>query len=621
MVTHMKEGVEESTDLPFFTVEEFEKSCLNSLLDNFSGIRLFELSKILQAALKEHVAGASDWRVIKLFELLTSVHFDVSKDQVYSPMLITGEGRRTVIPSDLSTEQLNVFAGIAEKLQCSLLRAFIADMVWTCDRRNHWKMSYVSCESFSDVMQGYLSGHQIDQFDQGDLVSSAVIDYLERSFQIMAGVGRKKDLPSYISSVWEQLWKLANDKRHGLAFVRVCDLGLAHGMLDHKTAGDSAARLAKESTLGYPMAAKRVWELAAYCYKRVGDEENRLLCRLGAVQELLIMRDGVSQAMAKASWTRDAIQELRQIGGQKERIRTLWNELLDFQDAALDEMANFSLPIDLSDEAERVRKAFENLDVSSLLRVFIILSKAVDVEVLKAHALDAAKSAPLSAMMGATRIDREGKVVVQVPGLNLEGAPDEKWFKHQSTQYLDFTYLQVVNGSILPALNVIRHEQPVYERYLHAIVELSPFVPLGFRENYARGFWMMFQGDFTGAAYLLVPQLENSLRYVLAITNQESSKMNPDSTQEDRSLSGLLEYKRRELEAVFGVNNIYEIDLLFNYKGGPALRHEVAHGKLTSGACHHYSTIYACWLIYRLTFSPLYNTWDDRVAPILSQLR
>lgn len=392
-------------------------------------------------------------------------------------------------------------------------------------------------------------------------------------------------------------------------------------MLDHKDTGDSAARLARESTRGYPMAAKRVWELAAYCYKRVGDEEKQLLCQLGAVQQLLIMRDGVSQAMAKASWTRDAIQELRQIGGQKERIRTLWNELLDFQEAALDEMASFSLPIDLSDEAERVKKAFENLDVSSLLKIFIILSKTVDVDVLRAHALDVAKSAPLSAMMGATRVDREGKVIVRVPGLNIEGVPDEKWFKHQSAQYLDFIYLQVVNGSILPALNVIRYEQPVYERYLHAIVELSPFVPLGFRENYARGFWMMFQGDFTGAAYLLIPQLENSLRYVLSITNQESSKMNPDSTQEDRSLSGLLEYKRVELEAVFGVSNVYEIDLLFNYKGGPALRHEVAHGKLTSGACHHHSTIYACWLIYRLTFTPLYKTWDDRVAPIFSQLR
>ncbi len=55
--------------------------------------------------------------------------------------------------------------------------------------------------------------------------------------------------------------------------------------------------------------------------------------------------------------------------------------------------------------------------------------------------------------------------------------------------------------------------------------------------------------------------------------------------QEDWSLSGLLSNRREQLESVFGLDLIYTIDLLFNFKGGPCLRHEIAHGKLVPATC------------------------------------
>jgi hypothetical protein len=87
--------------------------------------------------------------------------------------------------------------------------------------------------------------------------------------------------------------------------------------------------------------------------------------------------------------------------------------------------------------------------------------------------------------------------------------------------------------------------------------------------------------------------------------------------QEDRSLSGLLLSLRPELEEIFGPDLINEIDLLFNFRAGPSLRHEIAHGKLTTGACYHRDAIYACWLIYRLTCLPLVRYWPEQVAPAI----
>lgn len=151
------------------------------------------------------------------------------------------------------------------------------------------------------------------------------------------------------------------------------------------------------------------------------------------------------------------------------------------------------------------------------------------------------------------------------------------------------------------------------------IISMSPFVPTGHEHLMALGFTRFFQGDYASAAYLLIPQLENSLRFVLLNSNRETSKIKPDLLQEDRSLSGLLQSLKPELEEIFGADLVNEIDLLFNFRAGPALRHEVAHGKLTSGACYHPSAIYACWLMYRLTCLPLVREWKAQVAPAIEQ--
>lgn len=160
---------------------------------------------------------------------------------------------------------------------------------------------------------------------------------------------------------------------------------------------------------------------------------------------------------------------------------------------------------------------------------------------------------------------------------------------------------------------------PLEERHFAPIANMSPFVPYGHEHLFALGFARLWQGDYASAAHLLIPQLENSLRYVLLNANRDSSKIKPDLLQEDRSLSGLLQWLRPQLEEVFGADLVNEIDLLFNYRAGPALRHEMAHGKMSAGACYHRSGIYACWLIYQLTCLPLIRHWKDKVGPAIEQ--
>lgn len=94
-------------------------------------------------------------------------------------------------------------------------------------------------------------------------------------------------------------------------------------------------------------------------------------------------------------------------------------------------------------------------------------------------------------------------------------------------------------------------------------------------------------------AVQITASVVNSLCHVISDAGIDTSKLDEELLQEDRSLNGLLINRREQLESVFGIDLIYTIDLLFTLKGGQYLRHEIALDKLASGACYLHSSIYA----------------------------
>jgi hypothetical protein len=120
------------------------------------------------------------------------------------------------------------------------------------------------------------------------------------------------------------------------------------------------------------------------------------------------------------------------------------------------------------------------------------------------------------------------------------------------------------------------------------------------------GFARFFCGDFISALHVLVPQVENSLRYVLKQAAVDPSSIKTDMTRESRTISVMLEKDRAVLEKIIGPAIVFEVGNLFDFRGGPSLRDELAHGLLSSGACYGPDAIYACWFIFRLCCLPLF---------------
>jgi hypothetical protein len=594
---------------------------LATVLDGLECVDDHTLEQALDHAVQDAEArgDADAQRGYRLLSILCTFHLRVEDPaEAWGPRWQGPEGR-SYTASDLRGEQTAILAGTIDSIAHPALRARVADVVWYNDR-SQGAAATSAVEAYCEVIERRLKGTYVRRFAGLEGSIHDLVDWFHRALQIAAMSQNRGETPESIKSVFEALYERARVAEQYVSFVKVARLGLKYGLIDWaRVAPDAEGIAERRAGGGYPMAVQGAWDLAAQGYAKLGDGDAKRRCQERSVDETLRMREQVGSAAARAHWTRKAIGELRSAGGFRDRIAALRTELRDLQDASLDEFGQFSIPLDLTKERQGTIEVFEGLTLPGVLLQFAILSTSPKVSELRRQALEGRKRSFFGSLVGASYSDREGKTVAESPAVPLDSEPSEDWFKEQSLRYFDLWRQQIVGGFIEPARRTVMARFPLEDRHFGPIVGMSPFVPPGHEHLFALGFARFWQGDDASAAHLLIPQLENSLRHVLLNANRESSNIKPDLLQEDRSLSGLFQRLRAELEEIFGNDLVNEMDLLFNHRPGPALRHEMAHGKMSAGACYHPTGVYACWLIYQLTCLPLVRHWKGEVAPAIEQ--
>jgi hypothetical protein len=82
----------------------------------------------------------------------------------------------------------------------------------------------------------------------------------------------------------------------------------------------------------------------------------------------------------------------------------------------------------------------------------------------------------------------------------------------------------------------------------------------------------------------------------------------------------LFQELRTELDRAFGVEITTDLENIFLTKPGPYLRHALSHGLLVDASPYGPDAIYACWLLFRLCFLPLFpelETLSREVSDLL----
>ena len=616
----MREKLEHDTARPLGEV--WLELDLDAVLAAIDASDAMALTRPLRDAAKSADADGDNLTASALHLLadICTIHFRPDdRAEPFGPLIDFG-AQRSCTASDLRGEHTKAMALLAPSVANSVLRARLADLAWYNDRGDG-SSGRLACNSYCEIIEARLSGALSRSHGLDDRIFD-LVGYMHRAFQIAYRVYRQNDLPPKLLQTFTMLVEAAAQTGQYVALVELCEFGRGYKVIDWSDVlTRSNEALGVETTEDYPMARKAVCELAANAGLQLGDKKAAAKHQREAVNmDLAMMRQVGGSKLAQAHWLRVAIGDLRKFGGFADWLDELRAELRDLEEGSLDEFVGHSYRLDVGDDALATFEVFDKLPLADALLQLALLNQPYPEAELRKQADESAQKYPMSNLFGGTHTDRDGKVVAQTNAAPTVGEPDGDWYKAQSLLFMDMHRQTIVAGRIDPARSAVLQRFPLEQRHFVPIVRCSPFVQEGYEHLYSLGFARFWQGDLISASHILIPQLENSIRYVLKNADAETSKLMQDLTQDDLSLSGLFLRARWEMDRVFGSDLVHEVDLLFNFRPGPKLRHETAHGKLSDGHCFSHSTAYGCWLIYFMTCLPLISHWDDKVSPLIEEV-
>ncbi len=318
-------------------------------------------------------------------------------------------------------------------------------------------------------------------------------------------------------------------------------------------------------------------------------------------------------ALAAAGFLADGIEALRRAGEAKERIESLRKRLSEIQQLSLSEMKTFSTEkLDISAPIESAREHVRGHDLLTALMRFALGYELIDCAELKKTVTENANDFPMQHLFGASIIDSQGRVIKQKPGMfglsgeDLEKRLLEEMFSHAA----QFMWSLRVTTYIEPGRIQIYNDHHPGTDDLAFLVTNNPFVPPGHEGIFLRGIVAGFHRDFLVAAHLLVPQIENSLRYVLESHGVDVSNLKSDGTQPVKVLGAIFDMK--ETTEILGESLCFELRGCLIEKTGYDFRNRVAHGFVSEAECYSAAASLIWWLVLRICLIPIFQALNSR---------
>lgn len=510
----------------------------------------------------------------------------------FGPMFQMGDGR-SAIPADFPKEPLVAVYPWALALQDAELRARFLDTIWVQGKH------FVAAK---EAVVAYLASawQLLDPEHWTDFAHR-----LERALRLAASLGkggaalRDAALTEALSVVRKlagadplyltmRLTELLLEFRHGDAseFVKYAD---------------TAAQAAEAH--GDFWRAKDYFNLAADCCRvaKLADEEGtyRRAAAESLVKEAEAARGQPGRgAMVAATVLSSAVQAMRQAPGGKVRAEELSRQLVAAQEEALTELKGVSTTVDATEMVQAAVRRVTGKSFGDAVLAFCQLTKPPSLDALMRQVEQQAKVQVLGSLMPTEVVNSRGRVVAKVPGLE-HGATDPSLpgLRWRMFRCAGMNRSMTVQAAIEPARLTILHEHAPDRASVLELIRHSPWIPEGHHESIARAIVAGFHGDMLLVGHVVPIQFEAVIRQAVESNGAPDPMLKPDGTQEERTLSALLDSP--QAGAAFGSAGVLELQDLLTDQLGSNLRNEVAHGLETDGGFFSTEFVYVWWLLLR----------------------
>ncbi len=513
-----------------------------------------------------------------------------------------------VVPwiDNLSNDQIDAIASVAPGVSDSELRARLCDLCW--DRARNFQLAQLAVPAYVDTGKRVLASEHSFYWSER----------FERAIQIACTL-RNDKLRQSAEDDLRELALQASTPRHVVA--KAIELMLDYKLGMTKEIADRALSFAtsSEATLIWE---QRFFDLAARCFRRTQDEEAALEAATNHAEsfvrqaaEALYRPQG--GGMVAAHFVETAIHVYRQIPGSKARRDELHQLLITYQKQIPSEM--FPSPaneLDVSDLVRQAREAVEGRPLEKAIEILALSGGIPSKSQLKTTATESIRTFPLQFLWPATTVNRVGKTVARHgPTVPSDGTPDEEVVLSQMFWEARIHHQIAVVGRIEPMRLHILLEHPVRIHDFVEFVRFNPLIPPGRESLFARGLCAGLQGDLVEALHILIPQIENAVRYVLEEHGEITSGLSSHGIQMESALNVIFDSNEEVLDDIFGEDIVFELRGLLIDQRSSNLRNLLAHGLLYPESFQSTTAIYVWWIILRLVVIGRLKGQNNRPDP------
>ena len=550
----------------------------------------------------KQAAENEDEKAQEVYSLLGAITSFVLKiDTVDGPFhpLFVFDTSRGYMPDDIPEQHLDILSEVVSSVSDAELRARIADLLWITKR--DYKMAQLAVTSYLQAAMPL----------EGDKTWPECLDRMERALDLAATLDRKGQLhQDVIDHFTAYLDRISPSTAPYYAIARAMELlqQQKQGEPVKYAAEAEKAALQAEAESNW-LSADRLWRVKARWHAIDDDPTNKHAALVMAAEthvkytEQVLNLDPPNYLIAQAN-LQQAIEGLRRAGGMSERVDELHKQMLEYQEKGSENMGTFSTSIDLTEPVTQTRRAIEGKHIYDALFTLVGLASSPSIGNLRTYVEDLIRDYPLQFAIAGRTVTEKGKVTANRPSVMTDDLDEqERGIRAEMFRQAGFQQDMIATGIIMPAIDQINLEHNVRIADFLPLLVNNPFVPPGREQLYAQGFVAGIQRYFVFATHLLLPQIEQSIRYLLYRQGAITSKLDSDGIQDEFDLNRML--YMTEVKDIFGDDIVFDLQGLLIERFGTNLRNLTAHGLLSYEAFFSPRVVYLWWLTLRLCCLPI----------------
>ncbi|MBL1430739.1 MAG: DUF4209 domain-containing protein [Robiginitomaculum sp.] len=535
-------------------------------------------------------ATDNEW---KLLQQVFNFHFKSSNVmQPFAPIAVMTDGTRSMIPDDLTNTQLDELQGTLDGVTDPEYRARVGDVLWL--RRKDAKAARIA-------VKAYLEAGKLVEHPKNWTTS---MERYERALRLAGQIEPKGNLPKTILAHLESR-VLHYDGKDPLYFTcKALRLLAEFRYGGFSTLAKIAGHAAGESRSDKDFRrARSYFEVQAKHLKLAGEAAAAEAARVTSARtfvEEAENREANNEFMAAHSFWGNAISAFRYRPSLRKEIPELQRRYSIAGGKLGSEMRTVSSDgIDITKFVEESRASVAELpweDAFFTLASFIPL---IDPKELRETTEKELSEPSIHTAMAASIYDASGrKIGVRPSALTDDPAQKEKAISGFMEQNAGYQRHMMIHAHIAPAIRQIIEDHEVEQATFSSVLDDSALIPKERRELFYQAFEVGFRLDFSTALHLLIPQVENALRYVLQQNGISPVNVDNDGVEEVWGMKRVLSHAKT-LE-IFGDSLVFELKSLLVARLGPNLRNLFAHGALSPNGFSGENAIYLWWVILQL---------------------